>query len=100
MYREMVVISFSCAREKANNYVFKARRLIMLKWFTLRITCGALLLSGIVSPEAHAYIDPGSGSVLLQLILGGIAGIGVVAKLYWGRAKERYRSLFAKSSHE
>lgn len=72
----------------------------MLKWLTLRIACSVLLLSGIFSSEAHAYIDPGSGSVLLQLILGGIAGIGVVAKLYWGRAKDRYRSLFSKSSHE
>ncbi len=72
----------------------------MLKWLTLRIACSVLLFSSIFTPEAHAYIDPGSGSVLLQLILGGIAGIGVVAKLYWGRAKERYRSLFGKGSNE
>lgn len=68
----------------------------MLKLLTIRIACGVLLISGVFTPEAHAYIDPGSGSVLLQLILGGIAGIGVVAKLYWGRVKERYQSLFGK----
>jgi hypothetical protein len=32
-----------------------------------------------------AYLDPGSGSLLLQLILGGVAAAGVSAKLAWGR---------------
>jgi hypothetical protein len=32
-----------------------------------------------------AYIDPGSGSMLLQIILGGVAAIGVTAKLTWRR---------------
>jgi len=34
---------------------------------------------------AMAYIDPGSGSLLLQLILGGVAGLFVILKLYWHR---------------
>jgi hypothetical protein len=32
---------------------------------------------------AHAYFDPGSGSMLLQLILGGVAGLVVAIKMYW-----------------
>jgi hypothetical protein len=32
-----------------------------------------------------AYIDPGSGSMLLQIILGGVAAAGVTAKLTWRR---------------
>jgi hypothetical protein len=32
-----------------------------------------------------AYIDPGSGSVLLQLLLGGFAALGVTVKLSWRR---------------
>jgi hypothetical protein len=32
-----------------------------------------------------AYIDPGSGSMLLQIILGGVAAVGVTAKLTWRR---------------
>jgi hypothetical protein len=31
----------------------------------------------------HAYLDPGTGSMLLQVILGGIAAVGVIIKLYW-----------------
>lgn len=69
---------------------------MMRKWLMLRMTCGVLILSSIFAPGAHAYIDPGSGSVLLQLLLGGIAGIGVVAKLYWEQDKTRCRSLFGR----
>ena len=32
-----------------------------------------------------AYIDPGSSSMILQIIAGGLAGVAVTAKLYWAR---------------
>jgi hypothetical protein len=31
------------------------------------------------------YLDPGTGSMLLQLLVGGIAAVGVAAKFYWRR---------------
>jgi len=69
----------------------------MLKWLTVRTSCSVLILGSLLISDAHAYIDPGSGSTLLQLILGGIAGIGVVAKLYWDQVKTRARSLFRRA---
>ena len=45
---------------------------------------------GIAAPEAHAYLDPGAGSMLLQVVLGGLAGLGVLAKLYWHRVRELF----------
>ena len=35
--------------------------------------------------NAHAYLDPGAGSALLQGLLAALAAIAVVAKLYWHR---------------
>jgi hypothetical protein len=32
-----------------------------------------------------AYLDPGSGSMILQIIAGGLAAVAVTAKLYWRR---------------
>ena len=32
-----------------------------------------------------AYLDPGSGSMILQILAGGLAAVAVAAKLYWGR---------------
>ena len=39
---------------------------------------------------AFAYLDPGTGSMLLQLLLGGIAGGLMVVKLYWARLKQLF----------
>ena len=35
--------------------------------------------------DVIAYLDPGSGSMILQVLAGGLAAIAVTAKLYWGR---------------
>lgn len=38
---------------------------------------------------AYAYLDPGTGSMLLQILLGGVAGFMVVIRLYWHKIKTR-----------
>jgi hypothetical protein len=32
-----------------------------------------------------AYLDPGSGSMILQVIVGGAAAVAVAGKFYWKR---------------
>ena len=32
-----------------------------------------------------AYLDPGSGSMILQILAGGLAAVAVTARLYWSR---------------
>lgn len=39
----------------------------------------------IVIQPSYAYLDPGSGSMMLQVILGGLAGLGVLLKIFWRR---------------
>ena len=56
------------------------------------IYCFSLLFS----INAYAYLDPGTGSVLLQVILGGAAAIGVALKMYW----HRLRAVLGFSSKE
>jgi hypothetical protein len=34
-----------------------------------------------------AYLDPGSGSMIMQAVAGGVAGFAVVGKMYWRRLK-------------
>lgn len=46
------------------------------------------LMAMNVQAPAHAYLDPGTGSMLIQLVLGGVAGAMVVVRLYWQRVKE------------
>jgi hypothetical protein len=40
---------------------------------------------------ALAYIDPGTGSLVLQAIAGGVAAVAVTARLYWRRVKTFFR---------
>ena len=45
-----------------------------------------ILLTLVLVPlPALAYLDPGTGSMLLQVILGGVAAVGVALKLFWYR---------------
>jgi hypothetical protein len=45
-----------------------------------------------------AYLDPGSGSMLAQLLAGGVAAMAVTAKLYWKRLATFLR--IRKPDHE
>ena len=40
-------------------------------------------------PEAYAYLDPGSGSVVIQMLIGALAGVGITLKIYWHKIKEK-----------
>ena len=45
----------------------------------------ALALVLVLTGPAYAYIDPSSGSMVLQGIIAGIAAIALTAKLWWHR---------------
>lgn len=49
--------------------------------------CIVFLLIFDPSVDARAYLDPGAGSMVLQLLLGGTAGAIVIVKLYWQKIK-------------
>ena len=59
----------------------------------MRKTIGAFLLGIIlIEPDfALAYIDPSAGGLLVQILLGGLAGIGVLVKLYWEKLTKYFR---------
>lgn len=40
--------------------------------------------------QLSAYLDPGSGSMLVQLLLGGAAGVAVILELGWRRLRDRF----------
>ena len=49
----------------------------------LILVVGVLLTALTYPRPAYAYLDATSGSILLQLLLGGVAGMLVVLKLFW-----------------
>ena len=57
---------------------------------TVLLACSICLIS---SP-AYAYLDSGSGSIMIQLLFGGIAGFLAIIRLYWDKAKRLFTRCF------
>lgn len=55
-----------------------------------------VLLPGLfyIAP-AYAYLDPGTGSIILQSLLAGIATAAALGGMYWQRLKAFFSSLFS-----
>ncbi|HPF69645.1 MAG TPA: hypothetical protein PLQ13_03150 [Candidatus Krumholzibacteria bacterium] len=51
-------------------------------WLALAV---AALLPTLAPAPAHAYIDPGTGSFVIQGIIAAVVGAGVALKMFWGR---------------
>jgi hypothetical protein len=49
---------------------------------------------------AHAYLDPGTGSYILQLALAAIVGALFAVRLFWGRIKAFFTRLFSKQESD
>ena len=64
------------------------------------LALSALFLAVTASAPAYAYLDPGTGSMMLQLMLGGVAGAVVVGKLYLRRATDFFRSFGRRRTPE
>jgi len=46
-----------------------------------------IFLGGFSIHDAFGYIDPGSGSMFIQVILGALVAVGVAIRVYWEKIK-------------
>ncbi|MCY4598592.1 MAG: hypothetical protein OXF27_01550 [Acidobacteria bacterium] len=56
-----------------------------------RLVAFVIVALVVLERPAAAYLDPGTGSMLLQALLGGVAAVGVITKLYWHRLTALFR---------
>ena len=70
------------------------RRLIQLSGFLLVFN----LLCFLYSRSAYAYLDPGTGSMILQAVLAAIVGSAMAIKIFWRRIKSFILSLVGKGN--
>lgn len=64
---------------------------------------GVLLFAGIafvVVDHAHAYIDPGTGSMIIQGLLAAVAACAVTIGIFWRRLKDFWGRLFGRNKDE
>ncbi len=59
------------------------------RWLAPTVLASALVC--LTYPqEAHAYVDPGTGSMLLQAAIAIVVGGTFALKMYWHRLKARF----------
>lgn len=60
----------------------------------------SLLAAGILvlafSREANAYIDPGTGSLILQMVIAVVVGAGFAIRIFWKQIRLFLSHLFSK----
>ena len=49
-----------------------------------------LLVSGF-DGTLHAYLDPGTGSIVIQAVIAGIVGALSIGRLYWHKLRSMFR---------
>jgi hypothetical protein len=59
----------------------------------MNILLAAVALYAVSISDAFAYLDPGTGSIIIQGIIGAVAGGLVVGRMYW----HKFKSFFARS---
>jgi len=47
----------------------------------------------------HAYIDPGTGSIVLQAVIGAFAAVLVAVGMFWKQIKTFVKNLFSRSKN-
>jgi len=73
-----------------------------MKCFRRLITTLAVLaLFYLISPQkAYAYLDPGTGSYILQLIIATALGAAFAIKVYWKKIKTFFANRSSKRPRE
>ena len=62
------------------------------------LTTIVLLFGGTFFIDAYAYIDPGSGSMFIQVIVGALVGVGIAMKMYWAKIRFKISMMRANKS--
>ena len=58
---------------------------------TARLLALVLITGALLAPQpAHAYVDPGAGSLVIQGIIAAVVGVGLTLRLYWRRIRRLF----------
>ena len=62
-----------------------------------KLFCVVSLIT-LSSNPANAYLDPGTGSMILNLIVGAAAGALTFASVFWQKIKNFFKKVFKKET--
>ena len=70
-----------------------------MKKFSIYLICNTIAIFLIVT-NAYAYLDPGTGSFILQAIIGFLAAVSAGFLYYWTKVKNFFLKLFKKNKND
>ena len=85
-----------------NSYMQKNQRFFKMDKYSIIIPLVGLgiTFNVIFLPDAYAYIDPGSGSAIIQMLIGTLVGLGIALKVYWHKIKMKFSGFSEKVDKE
>jgi len=63
---------------------------------TITFFLSVILFGSLMIHDAYAYIDPGTSSMFIQVIVGVLVGLGITIKIYWEKIKFKLFSKYKK----
>lgn len=66
----------------------------------IKIFIDLLIIYFALTGYSLAYLDPGSGSIILQAILAALATAGATITFYWRKIKIFFKNFFDKKKNE
>jgi hypothetical protein len=61
------------------------------------LAVAAVLVAAALSPSrACAYLDPGTGSYVVQVVIAALVGSGFALKIFWRRIADFFRRHFSR----
>ena len=50
-----------------------------------------------LTSQAHAYLDPGTGSMMLQIVIASVVGALFTLKTFWSQIKNYFSTKFTRN---
>lgn len=66
--------------------------------YTLIITLAAFCLLTFCVSSAYAYLDPGTGSMMVQAVIAAVAAVSVSIGIFWHRLRTFFSGLFGRKN--
>lgn len=57
----------------------------------------SLVTLALTAENAYGYLDPGSGSFILQALVAALLGSALALKIFWGKCRAFFVRRFSKS---
>jgi hypothetical protein len=58
-----------------------------MQTITVALFVAMFLFCSYLNGNVEAYLDPGTGSMALQLLIGGVVAVLATVKVYWARLR-------------